>query len=378
MQMRSFAGGGMQAGCARFLLALFCGLATSGWVSACSCVTLEEPNPKPCARIHAAETIFVGTVLDIENPPFEISPENPQISVSRYRFRVDENISGFRAGDVVDVYSGRQGADCGYHFKKGQRYLVFPFRGAEGDRYFASICSQTGPIDNSTTLLEQLRAARDADRVGSIYGVLQAGQRPYLSAADPRTPDPLRDVPFELSDGIHELRSATDNQGTFAVYSLPPGTYHLSASLPPDLEFARPGSNEPPAPITVAAGDCSSYDLIALPTGRIRGRVIGLNGESLPLARVQLFRRDKYQSAPLLMTWEELQSDKGYFEFVHVSPGDYVLVFNNNEERKNGFSTPRCFYPGVSEIGAASNIHIAPGQKVFDADIHIRGKCSRK
>jgi hypothetical protein len=70
----------------RFLLALLLGLATSGGVSACSCVTVANPDPRPCAKISPTEVIFVGTVLDIENPPYEVSTENPQAPLSRYRF----------------------------------------------------------------------------------------------------------------------------------------------------------------------------------------------------------------------------------------------------------------------------------------------------
>ena len=360
----------------RFLVVLLVGLTTSGGVSACSCVTVGNPDPTPCARISPTEVIFVGTVLDIENPPYEVSSENPEAPLSRYRFRVDESISGLRAGQEIDIYSGRGGADCSYHFAKGQQYLVFPYRGPANDRLFATICSDTRPINEAQAMLPQLRAARDSDRVASIYGLLQISQQPYLSVTDGPSPEPLRDTQIELWDGDHVFESNTNSEGMFAIYSVPPGVYHLRATLPPNVEFARPIVNDPPAPITLVAGACSEYNVTALPTSRIRGRVIGPNGAPLRSAEVELFRPDKYQPSPLLMSWQELQAEKGFFEFLHVSPGDYILVYNNSEERETNRSGRRCFYPGVSDVARAGRIHIEAGQQVSNADIHIRGECS--
>jgi hypothetical protein len=77
---------------------------------ACSCLSL--PNTAgTCRDLKATGPSFVGTVIDIENPPDERRGAD-QSGLSRYRFRVDENISGFEEKEV-DVYSGRGGAGGG-------------------------------------------------------------------------------------------------------------------------------------------------------------------------------------------------------------------------------------------------------------------------
>jgi hypothetical protein len=78
------------------------------------------------------------------------------------------------------------------------------------------------------------------------------------------------------------------------------------------------------------------------------------------------------------MTWQEAQEETGYFEFLHVSPGDYILVYDDSRERKTNRSRRPCFYPGVSDFARARSIHIEPRQQIDDAGIHIRGECSKR
>ena len=61
---------------------------------ACSCKKLPSDSGN-CTDLKATGPSFVGTVIDIENPPDERRLAD-QSGLSRYRFRVDENISGFR------------------------------------------------------------------------------------------------------------------------------------------------------------------------------------------------------------------------------------------------------------------------------------------
>src|SRR6185369_7028237 len=99
---------------------------------ACSC---GSSGPQPCHGLSTTEVAFVGTVLDIENPP----PDDGGLGgpgLSRYHFRVDENIAGTKSMEI-DVYSGRGGADCSYHFRLSQQYLVFPYKG-DDSRLFAT------------------------------------------------------------------------------------------------------------------------------------------------------------------------------------------------------------------------------------------------
>ncbi len=360
----------------RPLMVLIVALTVSGGVSACSCVEVGDAQAAPCAKISPTPVVFVGTVLEIDNPPYEVSTENPEVSQSRYRFQVDEEISGLKAEQQINIYSGRGGADCGYHFLKGKQYLVFPYRNNSG-QLIATICSQTGPVNDSRFVLTELRAARDSDRVASVYGLLQVGQQPYLSVTDDRPQQPLRNARIELRNDNYVFTSSTDSNGAFSFYSVPAGAYHVRADLPPNMELARPTLKGPLPSVNLVAGDCAEYNIVALPTGRIRGKVVGPDHIPMKFAEVELFRSDKYQDSALLTEWREVQNQSGFFEFTHVSPGDYILVYNN-EGPTTANSGPRCFYPGVPNISGAQRIHIEDGQQLLTADIHVRRKCLKQ
>src|ERR1700733_454493 len=128
---------------------------------ACSCGTVHRPSN--CADVKPIGLSFVGTVIDIENPPDERRGAD-QSGLSRYRFRVDENISGFDEKEV-DVYSGRGGGDCSYHFRTGESYFVTPFKGtadlmalygAKPGKLMAGICTETQPAASAGALLAEL------------------------------------------------------------------------------------------------------------------------------------------------------------------------------------------------------------------------------
>lgn len=333
---------------------------------ACTCAPL---GPQPCHGLSTTEVVFVGTVLDIENPP----PDDGGLGgpgLSRYHFRVDEYIVGAES-DEIDVYSGRGGADCSYHFKQGQKYLVFPYRGND-PRLFAGICSPTRPIEEAQAILAQLRAMRDHQRVASVYGVLRSSQQPYASVSDDGLGRILPNTRLELRSEDRTFAAVTDSNGVYAFYGVPEGEYHFAGELPEHFEFAQEILGGPLPPLKLPAHACFESDLTALPAGRIRGRVLGPDGKPLAFAHVDLFRREKYTAGT--PGWYEAQDrEKGYFEFQNVDPGDYVLVYNDADRIDADEPYPRTFYPGAADLKSARVIHLEAGQKFDDADIQVSG-----
>src|ERR1700730_13466813 len=158
---------------------------------ACSC--LKIPRPSNCADLKPIGPSFVGTVIEIENPPDERRGAD-ESGLSRYRFRIDEDISGFEEKEV-DVYSRRGGADCSYHFLMGESYFVTPFRRNEfvvpylmevpSEKLMAGICTETQPTASATTLLKSLRARKRREAI--VLGVLRT--EPGPDDFDHRIPD---------------------------------------------------------------------------------------------------------------------------------------------------------------------------------------------
>jgi hypothetical protein len=349
----------------RFCFVLVLSLISVPRIWACSC---SRTAPGACSKISDEGILFVGTVVDIENPADERRGAN-QGGTSRYRFRVDETLNGITAKEV-DVYSGRGGGDCSYHFQLGETYFVNP--AGTSDHLLATICSDTQPAQGAEALLIELRARRDGKPFASVYGVLRKTQQPYTWTYADGYDRPLPGTTVELKSSERTVTSKTDNNGIFRFYGLPAGTYNFAVVLPAHLELVETIVSEPPPSITVPENACYQQDLDALPIGRIHGRVLGPDGLPLKNADVELFGADRYKENE--MGWWEFQDqEKGHFEFNNVSPGRYVVVFHNSNRPDPDMPYPRTFYPGVPDLNSALPITLEEGQQILNADIHLSG-----
>ena len=338
---------------------------SSSSTSACTC---GRSAPAPCSSLKDAGAIFVGTVVDIENPPSE-NPRDDSSGVSRYRFRVDESIAGLKEREL-DVFSGRGGADCSYHFQRGEQYVVFPYQDDAG-KLHVTVCSDTRPVSSAAVLLPQLRAMRDGRPFANLFGVLRRTQQPYGWVEDENYDRPLPNIAVELRSQNRSLATRTDENGKYAFYGVTAGTYQVWAALPAHLELAQTTLSDPLPPLEMPDSACFEYDINALPTGRIRGRVVGPDGEPLRAASVGLFRPHLYKESE--MGWWEFQGYEGFFEFKNVAPGKYVLVFNNFNELKPDAPFLRTFYPGVTDFKSALQLDLQEGEQKLNADIHVTG-----
>ncbi len=321
---------------------------------ACTCIT---PTPAPCSESRAS-IIFVGTVIEVDSTPTEDPRTRDYIGLTRHRFRVDEGLVGLDAAEV-DVYSAD--GTCGYRFRQGEQYLVFPYQAGDG-RLYAGICSKTRPITYAGHLLPQLRAERDGRQVASVFGILWRRQRYYGAVEEKDFDQPLSNTVVQLRSDKFFLEARTDQDGVYTFYTVPAGAYSFWAYLPDHLELSQ-------RKIELPAGACFEQNLAALPTGRIRGRVLDPKGQPLRSANVELFRADRYDDSAT-GPWE-LQGKKGYFEFNHVVPGNYILVFNQDNNPDPDAPFPRTFYPGVRELRSAEQIRLREGEERLNADIHV-------
>lgn len=358
----------------RLVLVLLFLFSIPGSVFACSCAM---SGPMPCGLgLSESEVLFVGTVLAIDNPP----PDDGGLGgpgESRYRFHIDVKFAGTQDPEI-DIYSGRGGGDCSFHFRKGSQYLVSPYRRPDG-RLFATICSITRRADLAHPLLQQLRAMRDHKIVASLYGVLRSAEEPYDSVTD-KFGEPLSNTRVLLRSDERTFAEVTDSNGVYAFYDVPGGTYQLAAELPDNLELAVTILDQPLPQLELPAGACYEHDLDALPTGSIRGQVLGPDGRALVYADLELYRPERYPLKRPGMPWMGFQqkSKTGYFQFNHVGPGEYIIVYNSRGQVTPDDPFPRSFYPGVSDVTRAGRIHVGPGEKVVGANIHLgAGKPTR-
>jgi hypothetical protein len=240
----------------RVSIALFVVGTFGGCSPACSC--LKVPRPSNCTDLKPIGPSFVGTVIEIENPPDERRLAD-QSGLSRYRFRIDENISGFKEKEV-DIYSGREGGDCSYHFRLGQSYFVTPYKvglmdldGAEPGKLMAGICTETQPTASATALLKELRARKRGG--ATVVGLLrtESGADDY----NHRIPD----ATVELRIDNTTLSTQTDIEGVYQFSGVPAGTYQFAVKLPADFQVAAAQAYGSLPSISIIDQPCYAKDI---------------------------------------------------------------------------------------------------------------------
>ena len=355
---------------------------------ACAC---SQNSPGACQGLQKGDVVFLGTVTDIENvtpaapaSPADQGPANaappagsaapgsteentaappPATPVTRYHFHIDDRFSGPNTTEI-DVFSGGDDGDCGYRFKKGEQYIVFTQQEVEG-KLFATVCNGTRPSSEGRALLPQLRAMRNGQQVASVFGVLRRADPPFLAPPDDPD-DPLPNIALKLRSRDDRFSTSTGPDGVYTFYHVHAGEYSFTANLPARMVFTQKTLTGGLPPFKIPDGACYEYNVDALPTGHIRGSVLGPDGKPLKLASVELYRAGQYaENRPGLWGY---QGSKGYFDFDHIGPGEYVIVYNRMNRKDPNSPFPRSFYPaskdadGGEPIVAERRPAIAQGQ----------------
>lgn len=340
-------------------------------VVACTC---SNAPPGKCPGLQADDVVFLGTVVEVENvaapSPLADAPAAANAgsaALVRYHFQIKERFAGPNM-EEIDVFSGGDDGDCSYRFKKGEQYIVYTNKSDEGS-LFATICSGTRLASEGRALLPQLRAMRNGQRVASVFGVLRRSDPPLLAPSDDPD-DPIPHIKLKLRSKDDRFATSTGPDGVYTFYDVHAGEYIYTADLPARFEFTQKTLHGGLPPFRIPNGACFEYNVNALPTGKIRGSVLGPDKKPLSIASVELYRADRYDdSQPGLWGF---QGSKGSFEFDHIGPGQYILVFNRMNRMDPNSPYPRSFYPGTPDRGEAKFIKLKDGQQLLKADLHVK------
>jgi len=351
------------------------------WPAGTIACTCSKAPPGVCPGLQSDDVVFIGTVTDIENvsPPAVVdaqstdsasdtaaAPASDALPITRYHFKINEKFAGPDTAEI-DVFSGGDDGDCGYHFHKGDQYIVFTQQETEG-RLFATICGGTRPAADGRALIPQLRAMRNHQQIASVFGVLRRSDPPLLAPIDDPD-DPLPHIKLKLRSKYDRFATSTGPDGVYSFYDVHSGEYHFSATLPARMELSERTLPGALPPFKIPSGACYEYNVDALPLGKIRGAVLGPDGKPLKVASVELYRAEKYKDTePGLWGF---QGTKGEFEFDHVGPGDYILIFNRTDRKDPNSPFPRAFYPGVANQTETSVITLKDGEQLLNANIQM-------
>ncbi len=184
------------------------------------------------------------------------------------------------------------------------------------------------------------------------------------------------------------LPATTDSNGHFVIQNVEPGTYFLNASAD---RYARQqigprprGQTGMSTSVTVVAGQ-PAKDIVfhLMPAGTVTGRVLGESDQPVVNVQVGLFSTNYTLDGKrnLLQMASGQTDDRGVYRLFWVPPGRYYLTANPSPRPLTGLNPlqpsaasnkyPRTYYPGTTDIDAASEVDIRPGSEVEGIDIRL-------
>jgi hypothetical protein len=314
------------------------------------------PAPGTSSLLRTSEAVFVGIVTGAS-------------SDGTYHLQVTEAIKGVTGDNFeVETVPGTSFSS----FQVGKQYLVFAYTLAlknSTEYRLARGCGLTRELKYAQAALEQVRAEKSGRTIASVYGTLLRTV-PESLKWDDNYERPLSGIVVRLQSGQKSYMTQTDEYGVYAFTHLPPGTYQVSADLPPALTLGDSITENSPRPFELPRRSSFDYELYALPTGQIRGLVAGPDGRPLTITSVELYRADLFALDRQGLAASQI--DGRPFRFFHLPPGDYLVVFNRRDFTSPDAPFQRTFHPDAATAQAATTIHLSDGQQISNANIRVK------
>lgn len=311
----------------------------SSSAQACSCVGVG-PACTEITKEHV-QAIFAGKVEAVRaGQPANPADTEAVFGTVQVTFTVAETFKGTASGTVT-IRTASSSSACGYHFKTGERYLVYASQ--RGEEFYTSICSRTMSLAAAGLDLKYLRQWRQMPDVVSIFGeykkyTFDPSFKPsfqpsimdhYRPAEDTyHAMAPLTGEVITVISASGERRTAiVDAAGNFSFRDLAPGKYSIVATVParmapPSGYAAGLGSFEV---VELTPRSCAELVLRTSPDGRIRGRVMDHNGNPIQHVWIRLERKGARQDElGARFTIYEIAED-GSYQTGPLPPGEYIL-----------------------------------------------------
>jgi len=352
-------------------------------------------SPSPCDSFQATPVVFVGLAKSIEEETAEINRfgniEKVRTGLTAH-FVVEEGLKGISVREV-DVVTGGGGGDCGYHFKAGERYLVYA-HGTEREALGSSvsrtviggggspakvgalttsICSRTQHLSRAQDDVELIRAFVKGEPQARVFGAVSEYVSKLGGYEDGAQYKPKAGLTVKAEGVSGQHAAITDSGGRFRLEGLKPGKYKVALVLPPAYGMRYSfEKNEFEAQVTQGCWGAEVDFTIQL-DGRVRGRVYDAQGK--PVGEQVQVSLVTYESAgggmDVVESRNEYTDKGGRYEFDGVPPGRYFLGINIADVPDKGTPYSKLYYPSGSAHAQATVITLAEGQKFDNYDFHL-------
>lgn len=278
---------------------------TPAAAEACSC----PPSGPPCQEVWESPLVFVGTVIDVDQPPESYSPR-------RVRLRITEAFRGSEEGEIELHLRGSGSASCDPPFKMGEAWLVYADNQWEGGPgWTTSTCSRTRLLSAAAEDLGYLRLPDSQKTPSQIIGRVTRSVYDSSGETHART-EGVADVSVAATRGSERVETKTDPDGRYAIDATQ-GAYLLEFGPADGVELRGPElvHLRHPRACTVANAH------VPFRAGRVAGQVVDHRG--LPVAFLPVMMA----SLPRRMSPQRTMTDAaGRFSFDARFPGPYIVV----------------------------------------------------
>lgn len=359
-------------------------LSISPEIIACTCAFGGGPACQEAWRA-GIDAVFLGKVSAIETSSHPRTGAPGAMSMTfmggmlQVTIDVEESFRG-DAGKSATVFTPQSGASCGFHFEKGQSYIVFAHKTKEGE-LAVSMCSGTRPVANAQQDLAYLRSLRTLPPTGFLEGTLwrythdpnfkpsfepsiMDHYRPPEQTYMAMVPVPGTTVIAKAKDGT-EHSTVVDAQGNWKIADLPPGKYEVTPKVDTStyVHFTFGRVSE------VAERGCALVDLRIESNGRISGTLHhGKAREDWSLLKVFVLQLPNTDPKKVFAE-ADVDLDGSKFEIGPLPKGQYLLgtyvvVRVGTKQSYSLADVAQIYYPGVSDPKQAQPITVGEGEEV--------------
>ncbi|HVF68848.1 MAG TPA: hypothetical protein VM914_14355 [Pyrinomonadaceae bacterium] len=327
-----------------FALTIFLLLLSAATAEACTCAA----PPSPAEAFNAATAVFVGRVVGMEE-------KEAQAAVAL----VEEAFKGARVGGEIVLTQPNN--TCTPTFDAGKRYLFYANYEKKSKKWTVYGCGR-GPdlelLADDLMYLRALPSSAERNRVSGMLRHYEDGPEKGFALVEHVAGAKVK---IKGKDKTYEV--ATDSNGVYELYDLPPGRYTIEPELPFGLKVRFPvrfGPGEEGDGVTVELTEktCAGADFLVSSDNVIGGRVFGPGGAPLAGVCLELLAAGKVEPFGGGGRIFGCADEEGRYKLEQVPPGRYFIVANGWNRISGNTPFPLTYYPGAFEKDKASVVTV--------------------